>query len=114
MLWLDKSEKRRNYSLDLSLQVDVSEVVKGHSVYLEKTSEILAALDIDNFYPLYPAKVHAAAPSTLEPPSKPNQASESNGHPAPLLLESPSAAKRASEASNQPPLIDFDTPSEPH
>ncbi|CAM6100675.1 unnamed protein product [Calypogeia fissa] len=47
--------------------IDVTEIVNGHSMYLTKTSEILEALDIDSFYPIYPSKLNPA-PLAIEAP----------------------------------------------
>jgi hypothetical protein len=38
--------------------VDVTEIVKGHSSYLSKVGDILQAIDIDSFYPTHPSKIH--------------------------------------------------------
>jgi pimeloyl-ACP methyl ester carboxylesterase len=37
--------------------VDVTEIVKGHSSYLSKVGDILQAIDIDSFYPTHPSKI---------------------------------------------------------
>ncbi|BBN11567.1 hypothetical protein MPTK1_5g13000 [Marchantia polymorpha subsp. ruderalis] len=37
--------------------IDVSDIISGHSMYLAKTKEILAALDLDSFFPIYPSKL---------------------------------------------------------
>lgn len=43
------------------MQVDVTDIVKGHSSYLEKAGEIVQALDIDSFYPHHNDKLQQPA-----------------------------------------------------
>lgn len=39
--------------------VDVTEVVDGHSSYLSVASEILKEIELDSFYPVFSAKFHS-------------------------------------------------------
>ncbi|KAG0604976.1 hypothetical protein M758_9G023400 [Ceratodon purpureus] len=41
--------------------VDVTDIVKGHSSYLEKAGDIVQALDIDSFYPHHNRKLQGSA-----------------------------------------------------
>lgn len=38
-------------------QVDVTDLVNGHSSYLKKAGDIVQALDIDSFYPTHNCKL---------------------------------------------------------
>jgi hypothetical protein len=40
-------------SRPLSLQVDVTQTIEGHSSYLWKTKQILEQLELDYFYPVF-------------------------------------------------------------
>lgn len=41
------------YLIPLTLQVDVTDMVEGHSSYLWKTQQILERLELDNSYPVF-------------------------------------------------------------
>jgi hypothetical protein len=43
------------------MQVDVTDIVKGHSSYLEKVGDIVESLDIDSFYPHHNNKLQQPA-----------------------------------------------------
>ncbi|KAL3687901.1 hypothetical protein R1sor_014210 [Riccia sorocarpa] len=47
--------------------IDVTELITGHSMYLAKTQGILDALELDSFYPIYPSKLQG--PPKLDSPS---------------------------------------------
>lgn len=37
--------------------VDVTDIIKGHSSYLSNVGEILEALNIDSYFPIHPSKI---------------------------------------------------------